>query len=366
MSQTYVTDNGQNISFIEIVDAPRSPQFSFTDDGSFATRTIHVAWANFPRFVNDVLGYSRLASGTTSYIDAGGTPRPPEPYIKRVVPWSIPFENTDNKRWLWATKVDVEGVGVPTDRIMYEQSGRDAIARYEHARCTIQYATRTYDVVVPSSAGAAAFDTDESHLRRYVTKLFRPQGEFLNIDGTAYFFSGATSGTAVPVARGINKALISYNLSLTWHKVPVDAVPSRFFNNANADITNPAIDKSLGTCNSATFAGFDQGTLLLTAVELKPIIGSLGDRYYDITYYIKFFNPTATKDRNNNMVGHQHVFRPFQTPGWFEVVGGSAGQTMAAAGGTNFIALAAETNIYNWSNFKNLFRPGTHSAPANR
>lgn len=347
----------QKIDFFELVDNPSSPRFTFTDDASFATRVIDVAWGTFPRFVNDVLGYS-LVKTAVNTTDEDNRTVVGMPFVSRVLPWAIPFKNSANNYWLFASKVDVEGVGVPSNNIMYEQGGRDQIAFYNKARCTIQYATRMYDILADSEINRY----DESGLQRYVTKLYRPEGEFLTIDGSAYYYGGIRqNGQPVPLARGVNKSLVKFNIALTWHKIPKDGVPSNFI---NPGCSNPAIDVSLGRVNNAVFSGCEKGTLLLTAVELKPIVGALGDRYYDITYYMKFFNPT--KDlRNNNPIGHQHVFRPFGTPGWYEALGGTAGRTLAtAANPTNFVAMATDINIYNWQNFRNLFRPATHLGPA--
>jgi hypothetical protein len=351
---TYQAASGERFTIKEYVgnaNTGDSPKFSFSDERSFASRVIDVPWASWPRFVQDVLGYSIA----TKYNPVAGTGNSGLPFISRVIPWSIPFDNRSKQsRWLWASRVDVEGIGAPSSGTWYELSGRDQIAYYGQARCRISYETRTYDIVRDPQGGGSY---DESDLTRYVTKYMKPQGEFLYLDGAAYYYGTGAGTTATPISRGVNKTLISYNLSITWHKIPVDGVPTAFL---NPEKSNRAIDVCLGKVNNATFAGCEKGTLLLLSVEFKPFVGALGDRYYDITYYFKFFNPTTEK-RNDNSVGHQHVFRPFKTPGWYEALAGDIGKNLATAAlPTNFVARTKGVNIYDWADFGYLFRPADH------
>jgi len=337
---TYVTRKGQSIPYKEFVGgANPSPSsvFSIADDASSGIRIIDVDWAYWPAFVQDAVGYTEIK------VIAGET------YLSRVTPWYATIDNSERK-WLWANRVNVEGYGKTSDSVMYQTLNGLPMAQFKTARCTFSYGTLLYDIKTDEQMGAGR---DESTLERYVTKIYRPQGEFLNIDGSAYYYGLGTS-PAVPLYRGVNKTLISFNVQLTWHKIPEEAVPTKFL---NPNATNFAIDRCLGTVNNQDWEGYAKGTLLFMAVEMKPYVSATGIRYYDLTYSFKFFNPTQ-ESRSNNAIGHQHIFRPRTTPGWYEALGGDTGKTIATSvNPTNFIAQTSGVNIYDWSNFRNLFRP---------
>jgi hypothetical protein len=341
---TYTTRRGTAITYTEFIDrANPSPSsvFRISDGQSSATRIIDVAWSDWPRFVEDAVGYTTIKTNDATA----------QPYISRITPWHAAINDLATERkWLWAVDVTVQGFGKPTDDVMNETVGGLPMARFKTARCTLGYSTLLYDIRTDDALGT---DRDESRLDRYVTKIYRPQGEFLNIDGSAYYYGLGTS-PAVPLYRGVNKTLISFNVQLTWHKIPEEAVPTKFL---NPNATNFAIDRCLGTVNNQDWEGYAKGTLLLMAVEMRPYVSAVGIRYYDLTYSFKFFNPTQ-ETRNNNAIGHQHIFRPRTTPGWYEALGGDTGRTIATSTNpTNFIAQTDNVNIYNWSNFRNLFRP---------
>src|SRR5262249_29800477 len=156
------------------------------------------------------------------------------------------------------SSVEVEGRGVPDNQIQIENDeaeSRDSVAVYKHARLTVQFDTRMYDILSDDDFIAATSKTvDESLMLRYVTPVYRPQGEFLHLDGSAYYFAGLRPKKILN--RGVSKTIISYNLSLTWHFIPKEAVPSAFI---NFDAPNIAIDKCLGRVNDANFHGCKQG-----------------------------------------------------------------------------------------------------------
>lgn len=384
---TFKTPSGRTITWWEIVDDPCSPRLRFEPDRTSAVRVIECAWDDYLDLALGIIGDSHVTTGpaiTQDDIDnrlpfvnpytptgqplpgSGYAPTPlPRPFpdvtdgyafVGRYVPWSFPIRNSSkNDRFLYASSVEIEGRGVPDNSSQIENDGtesKDSIAVYKHARFTIQFDTRMYDIMDDETfIGATQKVVDESLMLRYVTKIYRPQGEFLHLDGNAYFYGGIRPAKAL--TRGVNKTIISYNLSLTWHFIPAEAVPSTFL---NFDAPNLAIDNCLGRINDRDFHGCKKGTLLLMAAEIKPQVSAFGNRTYDITYMFKFLNPSGfDMGGSGNAVGHNHIFRPFAPSGWYEAVSSSALAT--AVNPTNFIAQTENVNIYNFANFRMLFRP---------
>lgn len=334
-----------------------SPRVSLEPDRSTATRIVDTAWEDRWSFAENVIGSSQL-----------GLSQNGKATIRRIDPWRFPRPAFGSGLgWLWASKISTSGVGKPSGEC-FDGNNNEAQAVYKIARHTITYETRTYDILSDteyySTYGQAM---DESDLRRYITKVVRPQGEFLTLDGNAYRYAGLTntSGNSFPVSRGLNKAIVAFNLSLTWHLIPYEAIPSKFYNTAGP---NFAIDRTLGCVNNKAFAGQPMGTLLLTAVSFQPIITPLGQRVADVTYFFKFFNPSDTVRghavHQNYVAGHQHIYTPKPPAsgevGWYEAV---TSKTLAESttAPTNFIAKEDETNIFNWRDFDYLFRPATYS-----
>ena len=358
-----------------------SPKMHFAPEGgSTVTRVLESSWSEWSSVYADILGESMVGTRTANGRELG--------YIKRLVPWAIPLANanTHNRRWLWADDVQVEGIGVPTDietddeAVMYDGSAgglpiasttgneSDFYPRYEKARYTVRYSPpQTYTILSDDEMNQtqAASVYWESSLRRYVTKMYRPGGEFLTLEGQSFYYAGAPGDQAVAVGyRGVNKLLAYFNIAMTWHQIPVDAIPSKFF---NPTAQNKAIDLCLGRVNSTEFFGCDKGTLLMTAVELKPYTNHIGEIMYDVTYAFKFFNPSRESWPPGLDVypGHQHIYRAarsaFDSQGWYELV---SNESLATANvPTNFIAQTNDTNIYDWSEFKYLFEPANYKLP---
>lgn len=351
----FTRPDGKRITWVEIVDEPCSPRLRFESDRTSAVRVIECAWGDYFDLAQGIIGDSYVGDGDP-FTGPGG-PNPGYKFVSRFLPWGFPFLNSYYKRYLWASSVEVEGRGVPLDNNQIGGVGNDAVSLYKNARLTVQFDTRMYDIMDDATLkGQTSGTMDEGSLLRYVTKIYRPQGESLVLSGTAYFYSGVHppgGGPALPLSKDIAKILVSYNLSLTWHGIPEDGVPSGFL---NASQPNLAIDNCLGRVNDDTFHGCRQGTLLLIGAELKPQVSAFGNRTYDITYMFKFFNPAKLENiPNGNIPGHNHIFRPFGVdPGWYEV---TTSQADASAAKTNFLVKLDNRNIYNFANFKMLFRP---------
>lgn len=370
------TRPGTPIVWTEKINTQRSPKFTLEADRSTCTRVVDVSWDWLENFAQSVMGYQSLSTLRISDSYSHVPTSLAYPYISRVAPWAANFGNSPNPDFLYASKFDAEGLGVPLDRVCIDGTNEDAVARYQNARCTITFTTRTYDILTDSQMYALEPTMDESSWRRYVTRLIRPSGEIFTFQagdgGFFYSFGAATSSTACQT--GINKLVISYNWAVTWHQIPIAAVPSNLY---NPGCVNPAIDNCLGTVNSTTFQGAKQGQLLLLAVEIKPMVSPLGERIFDITYMFKFFAPGmkgypegyhySPVPNFTIFAGHNHVLVPpvkipttsTLTSNWYEVL---SDKTIAASTTpTNFIAKTDGLNIYDFREFRNLFRPATYN-----
>lgn len=357
----FLEDGGSPIDWSERFGSRgESPQVSLEVDRSTATRVVDVAWGERWQFATAVVGSARL-----------GVARDGKAAIIRIAPWRFPRPAFGSGLgWLWATKVSFRGVGTPTlgDQECVEGANNEAEAKYELARCTIVYETRSYDILSDEEHYVRHGQSlDEASLARYVTRTVRPQGEFLSLDGGAFHYAGLTNakGESPTVKRGLNKTIVAYNLSLTWHLVPYEAIPSKFYNTTGP---NFALDRCLGCVNNKPFAGLPAGTLMLGAAEIRPAASPLGQRVADVTYFLKFFNPSDTVRghtiHQNYVAGHQHIYTPKPPAsgeaGWYEVVTDDALAASSTAP-TNFIAQTDEVSIFNWRDFDNLFRPATYS-----
>lgn len=334
-----------------------SPRVSLEPDRSTAVRTVDTRWEDRWAFAENVIGSSQL-----------GLSQNGKATIRRIDPWRFPRPAFGSGLgWLWASKISTSGVGKPSGEC-FDGNNNEAQAVYKYARHTITYETRTYDILSDteyySTYGQAM---DESDLKRYITKVVRPQGEFLALDGNSYHYGGLVDarGDAQPLKRGISKPIISFNLSLTWHLIPYEAIPSKFHNAAGP---NHAIDRTLGCVNNKAFAGWPIGTVLLTAASVDPVVSPLGQRYVNITYYFTVRNPSETVRghpiHQNYVAGHQHVFSPKPPfggePGWYEF---TTSKTVAESttAPTNFIAKEDDVSLYRFRDFDMLFRPATYS-----
>lgn len=372
------TAPGTPIVWKEITKGPASPKFTLETDRSTCTRVVDVSWDWVENFSHSVLGYQSLSSLRVSDSYSHVPTSLAYPYISRVTPWRANFGNSPNYGFMFASKMDIEGVGVPADSVCFDGSNETAIARYKNARCTILFTSRTYEILSDTEMYAAEPTMDESTWLRYVTKVVRPSGEIFTIQaGDGGFFYGGLkspedSTKAMACQTGINKLIVSFNLAVTWHQIPLAAVPSAIYNNGCA---NAAIEKTIGRVNDRTFHGMPQGTLLLLAAEIKPMVSPLGERIFDITYMFKYLNPRATPYRYTNSgmppgmfiyAGHNHVLVPpakqnpaGAPPDWFEAL---SNRTLAASSvPTNFIAKTDGVSIYDFRDFRYLFRPATYS-----
>lgn len=344
---TYTGDDGFTIDYVEHV--PGSPEPSFEPERTSATRVLDVdldgTWTPAVKFARSLLGYPK-SKATFSGIN----------YIQRCTPDEYPepllLTGSDGGVSLRAVKVAMRGIGTPSYADC-DTNGTNRIAVYPKARLTVQYGTLPFDVWSERTNGWESWNggvRDESLLTRYVSKVVEPGGQYLTLPGDCFKFVAYDGGDVPPVGlggrpvmQGTGRMLIHFNMQLTWHMVPESMVPCALVRPFPLVADGPqAIDNALGKVNDATFAGYPAGTLLLTGVRFRPYRSALGKRIYDITYQIKFFKPETGK-------GHNHIFKQFGGEGrWYETT---------TDGTTNLIVQTAGRSIYDWYNFKTLFRP---------
>ncbi|HWH77334.1 MAG TPA: hypothetical protein VNT76_08175, partial [Candidatus Binatus sp.] len=144
MARYYLDSNSLNptsggfIVWDEKIKDGRSPKITLEADRSSATRVVDVEWSYWAPFATAVLGYTILGN-----VGAPGTSTN-QPCLLRSPPWAIPLNNiSQNRRFLFADKMDIEGLGVPlpispsTQSVCFEGVANNAIAVYQRARCTV-------------------------------------------------------------------------------------------------------------------------------------------------------------------------------------------------------------------------------------
>lgn len=381
------TEEGRIIQWKERTRETPSPHFSLGIDRSGGQRTINqVPYIDAEALAQFAVGYSELASFVTEGV-FGRTVW----YIKRQTPWRMPLKRN---RSVYCMRCDWNGVGTPSTfdaktfdpELQIDTTGDgDQFAHYDTATLHLDYETPTYDILtddklIGSQPATASHGLDEATWLRYVTPIIRPQGELFTIQGSTnngYFASGPTlGGRAFPINDSLHKSVASKSISITWHQVPIEAVPDKAYQPAWTTASNLAIDWCMGRVNDRTFNGFPAGTLMLQSADIKRCTNCIGDRFVDITYQIKQFQPREVGIAYGNDLivfpGHNHTFLPTPrltgatfaggyaaTQGWYEML---ADDTIAQGGGTNFRRPQRKgVSPYDFGNFANLFRPAQYT-----
>ena len=362
-------DAAGNLTFVEFVGDENSPQEQFEADRTRAIRVFDVPWDKRHAMAVALLGYSQR-----SVQFPFGQPQQNAqafPAIVRKLPHVHPVYTDVNNvggfftPFLYAQKVSIKGVGYNPANAADGLTGigQTAVAKYTKARLTVEYGTFTYNILTdaemdqePAAIGDQPFPVDESTLRRFVTKIARPNVDVVTTPNGVWKVVNL-GNINVPVKRGIYKSVPSEMFQITWHQIPEECIPCALVNPSNATGNNNYLSNYLGKVNSETFAGYPRGTLLLVSVELRPFRNPFGRRQYDITYNIKHFQPGFDVYRPTIAAGHNWIW--FHTPtsvaaeqatgwGWLEV-------TMD--GQTNQNALADGKNPFDYLPFNRLFKP---------
>lgn len=310
-------------TFVERV--PGSPNEGFASDRSYATRIFDVPWAARQKAIQAILGYPKAQTA------ADGTK-----FVSRVTPAYHPdyLRTSDNRPFLYATKVSrAQDVG-------FRGKSAADVSQYELCRLTVEYESLSYDVLQDQEMHSQP--VDESIWTRYVTIRGQPAAEYLTINSSNAnssgfkYVTGSLAGQFI--VQGLGKIIPKINLQCTWHQLPQASIPGRAFNlTLNAA---GAIETTMGCVNNATFNNYPKGTLLLLAAEVKPCLSPIGDRIFDVTYAIVYFEPVSGK-------GHNYIYSPKDSD-WIEAT---------TTGGTNAGVQADGISIYNWRDFSKLFKP---------
>ncbi len=337
------------ISYVEHI--PGSPEERIEQDGSSATRVLDVNWSDRQSAARYILGYPEVVRATSYYISRN-LPLPHPAWVNPTT--GYPF--------LWATKIPrIQGigrVGVPgTSQKL--TNGLGDVAIYKTARMTVHHETLTYDILAdndPLMPKDANGWPDESSLKRYVTKKVFPAAQYITLTtGSCKYAANPVANPLLPCANGLGKMLVNFNVSLTWHQIPDSAIPCSLFSTNSIAAGQGNIELSLGRINKAAFAGFNKGTLLLMACDIKPLRSPHADRLYDITYMFKYFEPNdialALPDGTHGT--HTHVFRP-PPPGSGSVAG--IWTEVSSDGAVNLSTQTRGKSLYDWADFTLLFK----------
>ena len=326
-------------------------------------------WASRQTAIINLLGYSTNVNGP---LGAGN-------YVKRQVPHACVDWSTTGSNFIYCDKIDCKGIGMPvnlapgqittTSPSPNPDGATEQIPLYNLARLGAHYTTFLYDFLSDAQMLANGYvDTkgkpDESFFVRYVTREVHSQGEFFSVpangaSGSGMKFVGVAQQVSL-VKQGISKLIVPYNIALTWHAVPQSAVPCWIINNT---LSAPgAFDVAVGRVNNDLFDNYPVGTLLLMGGEFKPKRSLLGERLYDITYLIKYFQPGVG-------FGHNFLYYPIPpNPGWVEVTADGNTNIPGSSNpldpfGLGFLLPGVfghnatdGFSIYDWAPFKPLFR----------
>lgn len=323
----------RSTQYTEVTNDPKGPIEEFRQNGSTSVRTYLVRWEDRYPALADFLGYATVLTASDGY-----------KCVSRITPHYHTEFLPANFRVMYATQcMRCEPVGMPTSGGLKSSAN---FIRAKWAKITLQYESLPFDVledqqVVGLDVIRTIAGPDEAQLARYVTKSFKPSAETLMLPQQSFkFVSGST-----PVVPGAPPKLVpAVDISLTWHWVPQICVGLKLI---NPDLSHASIDDCLGTVNQSEIWGCKPGTLLLVGVDVRPIISPFGERIYDIEYRFKYLN---LKDTNGEPVGHNFLYAQksiINPAGYYEV---------SVDGATNVMLQDDDKNIYNWREFRSLFR----------
>jgi hypothetical protein len=291
--------------------------------------------------VKDFVGYTRLVS-------QAGTK-----YLNRITPHQHP-----TWPWLYCTQAArVEGVAF---REKWDQKGDvilfgdkegveyltfgHPVSHYQVYRLHLVYEALTWDV---QSDKAAPGRSDESDLTRYVTKITRPGGDYISLPSNGLASVPVDGGEASqPAPVGLGKILPSFDVEITWHQVPYDAVPSREVNSA---LAAPAIENSIGKVNTVALGGFEKGCLLFLACDKQPDRMSEGTRSFNVVYRLKYIPLDTAAGMNADIGSHNSL--PFK-------IGTSIKYREVTPDGVTAALTVANKHLYDGADLRKLFQPG--------
>jgi hypothetical protein len=253
--QLWTVTVGDGGNTVYTVGVQAGPQCSFENDGSSVTLPVFVKWGDHLELLDqakrDFLGYPEIKPGQNQSF-----------YLARHTPAvATPFATSQKAPYLYATKMTAKGHGMPP-HINPNEGIHDPSTdwpRYRWAACDVTFETLTYDVLTDDIMVLRGFadsngNPDEAMLQRYCTKVVRPGMEYLTLPPGGFKYVGPTAGgKPVDVQGGPGRLTPNYDLSVTWHLVPLECVGTAAL---NPQLDEPPIDNCLGTVNSLPFPAF--------------------------------------------------------------------------------------------------------------
>lgn len=349
--------------FVGQSGAGASPIFQLGQDMSRCQRILDVPWTGLYQAALDFLGYSEVVWDATNNVR----------YITRVTPHNIqPAGLSAGFQFLYCTQFsNVVGIGAPENAPGFLGVGRDYqddadMAQYKLARISCAYETPDYSIRSDEEMISIG-ETDgyghpwEANCARYVIRKSKPKGQYLNVPRGTMKAVGASLQSE---NKGINlqpgRIVPSTTVELTRVQVPARAVASQFvcadgndspinlINSTNSANDTNYLDRHLGTVNRFSLLGARIGTMLFTAVDLRPHRNAFGRRTFDVTLMFDFSPQVDGTATPATKFGHNLVpmLLDTSTLGWVE---------MTPAGTTNFGTYATGKNIYDFADHDDLF-----------
>ncbi len=311
---------------VHAVEIPGSPHEVYQAGQAHVVRTFDVPWDERWHFAAAMIGYPVLAPD-----GSGGQ------YIKRHVPNGfLDWPDLRGQPWLFATQVQsIEGRGPRPEEVDPEGTGR-----YEKARVQILYESLNYTVKPDEECRTAPIEilgglfreafglpaeqviTDESLLKRYVTRQIQPTAEALILPRGAFKWTGQPT-PGVPVANTNTRIQPSAEVVYTWHHVPgIPQAARDLLGSVNSTQFDPLLKLRRdvrqepvhapqgGVINTiVTEEGFAPETLLLTGVEVKPHRSIVGVKVYDVVYKFKHLDQKTDLPDGVTTAGHNYFLR---------------------------------------------------------
>lgn len=334
MSTIFVPLTGKTVTFREDL---KTQDFSFSGNSFSLRRSFQCRWSDRFDLALGMLGFATIENKNTlfpwlsRYLPLGFQHLTDIRGINRKKPFLYPT-GVDRMEGLAPTKqVDTKNLDLNTGQIGYDSFR--STNHYRRARVSFMYEAPTYQIyddyncprvlfrqkVLPSEpqllktipSTLVAGQTYENHFdaRRWTTRIVQPLTETLRLPTGYYNFaegfeSGLLAKAKPKVAVNATTYVLHPTLEVTyvWHQVPALVQPwedGTEWLYKDRDIGGIGIHPELiGACythvgcvNARWFDGFPPGSLLLTSVEARPYRWITGERYFDYTYRMKFFNP---------------------------------------------------------------------------
>jgi len=249
-----------------------SPNYNWDDEGSSSDRTYYVPWGTDPNVMNvarqDFLGYSVTSANRK--------------YISRYIPHAHP----DFPLELYAKSVSAQGT-IPRGK------DDEGVGTFTEACMRVGYQAPPYQILTDDILGQLLDGApDESSLLRYCSFEMQTSAKFQTIPSTSPLKWAPRAGWPAdngpppgqPVVNVRTVLLHEGDLQITWHQVPLDAIPVT----AMSVCINRTNLYAFG--NPESIAGTYPPMTLVCGVPRRKIIRMPNGLFAaDITYVFKYY-----------------------------------------------------------------------------